>query len=344
MKQKTGILLINLGTPDSPSVGDVRTYLREFLMDPYVIDIPLWKRFLLVNFIIAPFRAPKSAKLYKEIWTKDGSPLLIHTRNLATRLEETLGESHQVKWAMRYQHPGIGETITQWKELHDLSELVVIPLYPQPASSSTTSTIELVRRIFKKYSLKIPVRIVDKFYDHPSYLDAVAASASGISFAEYDHILFSFHGVPERHILKDDHSGVCRINDSCCGQISEKNEKCYRAACFHTAREVAKRLRIPDNGFTVCFQSRLGSDPWVQPYTDKVIEEMGRKGNKKLLVFSPAFVADCLETIYEIGVEYQELFQQFGGEKVTLVPGLNDRPEWVQTVAELALQSEQQPA
>lgn len=304
-------------------------------MDPYVIDIPYWKRFLLVQLIIAPFRAPKSAALYKEIWTPEGSPLAIHTANLAKKLQRVLGTSYDVQWAMRYQHPSIAETLHQWKLLAEAEELIVVPLYPQPASSTTTSTLEEVQRLLKNLDLSIRVKEVRSFYQDERYLDAVAATAGSFRLDEYDHFLFSFHGLPQRHILKDDPNGYCQLNNQCCATINDRNKGCYRAACFHTARETAGRLGIPQESYTVTFQSRLGRDPWVQPYTDEVLAQLAEKGVKNILAFSPAFVADCLETLYEIGTEYNELFRSHGGESVTLVPSLNDRDDWVRALSGL---------
>lgn len=334
---KTGLLLINLGTPDSPSTGDVRRYLREFLGDRRVIDISAVGRFLLVNLIIAPFRAPKSAKLYSEIWTKEGSPLTIHGLALKKKLQEKLGSDFAVAFGMRYQQPSLRSALDELRAAR-VSKIIAVPLYPQYASSTTGSTMEELMRILRDWEVMPSLEIISAFYHHPAYLSAVEATAKEYDHRQYDHVIFSYHGIPERHIRKSDahYGGNSCSFDHCCDQLTENNHFCYRANCFHTSRELAKRLGIPQDKYTVSFQSRLGRDPWIQPYSDQTIEVRAKKGDKKLLVFSPAFVADCLETIHEIGVEYDHLFREHGGEKVQLVPSLNSRDEWADALAEIA--------
>lgn len=330
---KTGILLLNLGTPDSPSVPDVRKYLREFLMDPRVIDINPVGRWFLVNLIIAPFRAPKSAALYKSIWTDKGSPLLIYGNQLRDKVSALLGDDFVVELGMRYQSPSIESAMMKLKS-SNVERIIVLPLYPQYSSAATGSTIDEVNRIVNSKSIGIPVKIIDRFWHREEYISCVAKTANAFNVDEYDHVLFSFHGIPERQIYKSSAEigdGSCKIG-SCCDVITDGNKLCYRANCIHTARIVAKRLNIPTEKYTIAFQSRLGRTPWLQPFSDQVITDLAKSGKKKILVFSPAFVADCLETIHEIGVEYQELFHEHGGEKVQLVPSLNANDEWAQAV------------
>jgi protoporphyrin/coproporphyrin ferrochelatase len=333
---KTGILLVNLGTPDSTSNGDVRKYLRQFLMDRRVIDINPVGRWFLINLIIAPFRGPKSAKLYREIWTKDGSPLLLHGLDLKRELQKELGENYVVAFGMRYQNPTLQSALDELRKAM-VSNIVVVPLYPQYASSSSGSSVEAVMKIMAEWEVTPEVRILGPFFRHPAFQRALKSAASEYDYKNYDHVLFSFHSIPQRHVTKSDAhygDGKCAFG-SCCETPTVGNQYCYRANCVQTANQLASELGIPKEKYSISFQSRLGRDPWLQPYSDHVVEELGKKGIKKLLVYSPAFVADCLETIHEIGTEYEELFQEHGGEKIQLVPSLNSRPEWVQALKEI---------
>jgi protoporphyrin/coproporphyrin ferrochelatase len=329
---KKAVLLINLGTPDSPMVPDVRKYLTQFLNDARVIDISPAGRFFLVNGVIVPFRSSKSAKLYQKIWTKEGSPLLIHTKDLAEKLQKELGSGHIVEFAMRYQNPSIKSVLEKLRAQLP-SELIILPLYPQYASSSTGSTTELVLKELSGWEVIPTLKIINKFYDHPEYIKALVDVAKEYDHNAYDHIIFSYHGLPERQIKKaSKHYGnnTCHFGN-CCDTINRNNQYCYRANCFETTRQLVKHLNIPEGKYTSTFQSRL-DDKWLKPYSDKVIEDLAKQGKKKLLVFSPAFVADCLETIYEIGTEYDEIFKEHGGESVTLVKSLNDRESWVKAI------------
>lgn len=334
---KKAILLVNLGTPDSPSVSDVRKYLTQFLNDARVIDISAAGRFMLVNGIIVPFRAPKSAKLYQHIWTANGSPLTIHTKNLADKLQKALGDNYIVEWAMRYQNPSLKSVLNRLREMKP-SEITILPLYPQYASSSTGSTAEHILKELSSWEVIPSIKLINKFYDNPHYIKALVKSAEGYDLNAYDHILFSYHGLPERQINKASvHYGdnSCHFGN-CCDVITDKNQYCYRANCFETTRQLVKHLNIPNGKYTSTFQSRL-DDAWLKPYSDKVIEDLAKLGAKKLLVFSPAFVADCLETIHEIGTEYNEIFKEHGGESVTLVKSLNDNDFWVEAVKNIIL-------
>jgi len=332
---KKGILLINLGTPDSPKRKDVKRYLTQFLNDSRVIDINPVGRFLLVNGIIVPFRSGKSAKLYEAIWTKEGSPLLIHGLNLKKKLQTFLGDDYVVELGMRYQNPSIESAVEKLKKAN-VSEITAIPLYPQYATSSTTSSIEETERVLKGWNNHPPVKYIQNFFDDQGFLDACLEKARKYNLSDYEYYLFSYHGLPERQITKaskEFSDGSCKLG-SCCDTITDKNRLCYRANCMATTRALVKALNIPEGKYQTTFQSRL-DDKWLKPYSDKVIEDLAKKGIKKVLVFSPAFVADCLETIHEIGTEYDELFKEHGGEKVQLVESLNDSDTWVSALAHI---------
>jgi len=333
-KSKIGVVIINLGTPDSPSVADVRKYLREFLMDRRVIDIPFWRRFLLINCIIAPFRAPQSAKGYQKLWLPQGSPLKVYGQGLEMLLQLALGQDFQVKLAMRYQSPSIKSVLLNFKD-KGFKELVVIPLYPQYASASSGSTMEEVMKVVKGWEVIPQIKFISQFFDHPLFIKAfVDIGKKYMAQQSYDHYLFSYHGLPEHQILKASCDHYCRLGD-CCSVYNGKNQYCYRAQCFETTRLLVKALGIKKEDHTVCFQSRLGKTPWIKPYTDEVIKELANRGIKKVLAFSPAFVADCLETTVEIGLEYKKLFIEHGGEQWQLVESLNAHPEWVECLKEM---------
>lgn len=339
MKAKKGILLINLGTPDSPSVPDVRKYLREFLMDPRVIDINAIGRTVLVKGIIAPFRGPKSAKSYQAIWTKEGSPLMSYGLKVKQLLQTKMGEDYHVDLAMRYQSPSIESVLNDFYK-RKIFDIKIIPLFPQYASATTGSVHEKVMEIVKSWQIVPRIEFVNSYYDHPIMLEAFTEIGKDYMKEGYDHVLFSFHGLPVRQLVKSDPSGShCQKVGACCETITENNKFCYSAQCYQTAYGIANKLGLDKSQFSICFQSRLGRDPWIQPYTSKVIEELAHQGKKKILVFCPAFVADCLETIFEIAVEYQEEFTAVGGEKVQLVPGLNDHPKWIEALENIALEA-----
>jgi ferrochelatase len=317
----------------------VRKYLTQFLNDPRVIDINPVARFILVNGIIVPFRSAKSAKLYRQIWTKEGSPLLVNSINQKKLLQAELGNDYVVELGMRYQSPSLETAINKLKEAN-VSKLIAIPLYPQYASSSTTSSIEETARILKQWQEHPPVKFIENFFDDQGFIDACADKALNYNLNDYDYFIFSYHGLPERQISKaskEFSDGSCKIG-SCCDTITDKNRLCYRANCLATTRALVKRLGISEGKYKSTFQSRL-DDKWLKPYSDKVIEELAIEGKKKVLVFSPAFVADCLETIYEIGVEYDEIFKEHGGEKITLVESLNGSPKWIEALKNIVLKS-----
>jgi ferrochelatase len=330
---KIGILVINLGTPDAPTPSAVGRYLREFLGDKRVIDIPWLGRKILVNGIIAPTRKFKSSKEYKKVWTADGSPLLLYTQELAKKLGERFqNEDIHVEMAMRYGSPSM-TSVLQKMENDRYDKVIVLPLYPQYASASTGSTLEEAFRLISKWYVIPEIVAISQFWDHPGYLSALEASAQGFNLKDYDHILMSYHGLPERQVDKVYEDKMCS-NHSCESEINEENRFCYVATCYATSRAIASRLGINEDDYTVCFQSRL-DQKWVRPFSDEVIVEMAKAGKKKLLVFSPAFVADCLETIVEIGEGYLELFQENGGEDLKLVPSLNTSSIWVDALEQM---------
>lgn len=332
---KKGVLLVNLGTPDSPSVQDVRRYLNEFLMDGRVIDVNRFWRAILVKGIIVPFRAPKSAQLYKEIWSAEGSPLMHYSRLQAQALSQRLGDSYHVELAMRYQNPSIESALNKLKDAQ-VSSIRVIPLFPQYASASTGSVFERVMKMISKWQTIPDISFINSFHDNELMIDVFAENGRKHQPETYNHVLFSFHGLPERQLVKSDHSQkYCLKTGNCCSALTENNKFCYSAQCYDTARLISQKLGLPREKFTVCFQSRLGKDPWVQPYTSEVIKQLAERGIKRLLVFCPAFVADCLETVYEVTVEYGNEFKAFGGEHVQLVESLNDNPKWIEALEKL---------
>ena len=334
---KKGVLLVNLGTPDSPEVKDVRKYLDQFLMDERVVDINAFKRTLLVKSIIVPFRSPKTSKLYKEIWDENGSPLLYYSKIQAALVQEKLGDEYHVELAMRYQNPSIQSALDKMKA-GLVESIKVIPLFPQYASASTGSVLQSVMEIVSKWTTIPAVSFVNSFHDNELMLEVFAENARKYQPETYDHVLFSFHGLPERQLLKCDHTGsYCLKKDNCCDTLNDTNKFCYSAQGHDTARLLAEKLNVSKENYTVCFQSRLGKEPWVQPYTTDVLKKLAAEGKKRLLVFSPAFVADCLETLYEITVEYHEEFKALGGEHVQLVESLNDNPKFIDALVELAV-------
>jgi len=330
---KKGILLVNLGTPDSTATADVKKYLDQFLMDERVIDIPKLNRTLLVKGIIVPFRSPKTAKLYREIWSENGSPLLYYSKLQAKMLQERLGDEYHVELAMRYQSPSVASALANLKA-GLVESIQVIPMFPQYASASSGSVIQLVMELVSKWPTVPPISFVNSFHDNELMIKVFAENARKHDVASYDHVLFSFHGLPERQLLKCDHTGsYCLKSADCCQTLNDTNKFCYSAQGHDTARLIAKELNLSKDKYTVCFQSRLGKEPWVQPYTTDVLKKLAGEGKKRLLVFSPAFVADCLETLYEITVEYHEEFKELGGEHVQLVESLNDSPVFIEALA-----------
>ena len=332
---KTCILLVNLGTPDSPSVKDVRKYLFEFLNDPRVIDIPAIARFFLVNFIIVPFRAPKSAIIYKQLWTDKGSPILIYGESVKEKLQQSLEKNFDVELAMRYRKPSL-ESVLERMQKKNYEKIIVFPMFPQYASATTGSIHDKVMEIISKWWVIPEIKFISQFYDNEGFINTIVERSKKYNLEEYDQVLFSYHGLPVRQVDKVYPDGsLCEEHD-CEKEINQTNIFCYKATCYATTRLIAKKLHLSEDKYTVCFQSRLDKD-WLEPFADKMVIEQAKKGAKKLLVFSPAFVADCLETIVEIGVEYQKLFEEHGGEKVQLVESLNDHPMWIDTLKNIVL-------
>lgn len=332
----TGVLLVNVGTPDSPHVPDVRRYLREFLSDPRVFDVSPALRAFLLNFAILPFRPKRSAEAYEKVWTSEGSPLLVHGRAFERALQAALGERFLVALAMRYRNPSIDAAFARFREA-GIDRIVVFPLFPQYASATTGTALEAVYRTAGSFWNTPHVRVVDPYYDDPGLVEAFAEVGRPVlEELRPDHVLFSFHGLPERQVFKSDETGRhCLKSEACCDRIVPANRNCYRAQCAATARLLAARLRLPADGWTMTFQSRLGRDPWIGPYTDETIVALARRGVKRVAAFSPAFVADCLETLEEIGMQARESFLEEGGEDFRLVPSLNAHPRWVETAAGL---------
>ncbi|MBN4072695.1 ferrochelatase [Crocinitomix catalasitica] len=334
--KKTGVLLINLGTPDSPGTADVRRYLREFLNDPRVIDISAFRRFMLVNGIIVPRRAPKSAKLYRQLWEMwDGeSPLWTFGKKLRSLSQERFkNENVTVHFAMRYQNPSLDSVLAEMK-VAAYDQIVILPLFPHNASASTGSAIEKSLKIIQKWWSIPDVKIVSTFYNHPKYISAFVENASKHEVAAFDHVIFSYHGLPVRQIDKI-HPKLKCSDCSCDKTFNEDYKLCYRNQCYETSRLIVAQLNISEEDYTVCFQSRLGKTPWLKPYSDHVVADLAKVGKKKILALSPAFIADCLETSFEIGVEYQEIFEERGGDKVQLVESLNDSSAWVDCIEDL---------
>jgi ferrochelatase len=330
-----GILLVNLGTPDAPEAPAVRRYLREFLSDPRVLDIGTVARKALLELVILPTRPARSAAAYRKIWTDEGSPLLVHGKALARAVAKRLPD-HPVELAMRYGNPSLASGMAALREA-GCDRIVVFPLYPQYASSSTGSTVEAVYAIAAETSPRPDLVVVPPFFAAAGFIDAFASVGEPVlRELEPDHVLMSFHGLPERHLRKADPGGVhCLASESCCARVEWINHDCYRAQCFATARALAAKLHLREDRYTVCFQSRLGRTPWIRPFTDEVLLELPAKGVKRLAVFCPAFVADCLETLEEIGIRAREDFVNAGGEALRLVPSLNAEPAWVDAVVGL---------
>lgn len=331
-KAKRAVLLMNLGSPDSTSVKDVRRYLNEFLMDERVIDIPYILRLLLVRGLIVPPRAPKSAEAYRTIWTKEGSPLIVLTRQLQEALQQQLTEPVEI--AMRYGNPSPEQAYDRLLQKYPaLEEVIALPLYPHYAMSSYETAVEYAKKQYaaKKYPFRL--RFIEPFYKEPDYIHALAEKIRPFLAQEYDHILFSYHGVPGRHIKKSDTTGChCLRSANCCETASPAHATCYRHQVFTTTKLVTEQLGIPTGKFSISFQSRLGKG-WLEPFTDIRLEEMPKEGIKKLLILCPAFVSDCLETLEEIEERGKETFLQAGGEHYTMIPCLNKEPLWVNAVA-----------
>jgi protoporphyrin/coproporphyrin ferrochelatase len=329
---KTAILLINVGTPDEPKVKAVRRYLFQFLNDRRVIDLPLVLQKLLVNLIIVPFRAPKSTKLYQHLWTPQGSPLLVYGKRLREKMQQKANDNTDVFMAMRYQNPSIGKALNVIKA-GNYKELIVFPLFPHYASSTSGTAIQAVMSEVQKWNTIPSIQVVNQFYDHPAFLDAFEQKIRSYQPDGYDHIIFTYHGLPNRQLDKN-HPGILHSACDCEKALPDHGRFCYKATCYETTRLLVKRLGLKYGSYTTSFQSRL-SNNWMTPFTDKTLLERALKGDKKLLVVAPSFVADCLETTVEIGYEYKKFFTENGGELLTMVESLNADDQWVDTVSKI---------
>jgi ferrochelatase len=322
-----GILLVNLGSPDSTSVGDVRKYLREFLMDGRVLDAPWPVRFCVVHFAILPSRPKESAHAYQKIWTPEGSPLVVTSRNVQKKLQALVDTP--VELAMRYQNPSIESAIAKLRDA-GVDHLLLIPLFPHYAMSSYETAVVRVQEVAAKIAPQMKVTVQPPYYDAPDYIEALAASAHNDLQNGYDHLLFSFHGIPERHLKKSDTTGChCLARENCCEVPSPAHATCYRAQCFKTVAAFVAKANVPKGKYSISFQSRLGKDPWLKPYTDYELAELPKRGVKKILLICPAFVSDCLETIEEIGMRGRETFMGAGGKEFKQIPCLNEHPLWI---------------
>jgi ferrochelatase len=329
-----GVLLINLGTPDAPTPEAVGRYLRQFLMDPFVIDLPAPLRWFLVNVVVVPRRKHQSASAYQKIQMPEGAPLLVYTRALATKVAAELGQDFQVEYAMRYGNPSIKSALENLKSRR-VSRIIVLPLYPQYAESSFETAVVEAKRSAEEIGSQGLLTFLPPFYDNPDFIDAWAERLrTSIAPETTDHVVFSFHSVPVRHLAKFHEAGN-NFNPTaeCCAEITPANQNCYRAQCFATARSIAAQLELHSDDYTVSFQSRLGRAEWIGPNTVDVFQDLARRGVKRIAVVCPTFVADCLETLEEIAIRGRETFLTAGGEDLQLVPSLNSDQEWVTTIA-----------
>lgn len=328
-----GILIVNLGSPDTANVRDVRRYLREFLMDEYVIDKPYLLRKFIIECFILPTRPKDSAEAYNSIWWKEGSPLLVLSRRLEKALQENI--KTPIELGMRYGNPSVKEAISNLcKRVDNLEKILLIPLYPHYAMSSYKTAVVDVENTIKKLKLNLDLEIISPFYNDEKYIDALVESTKESLDWDYDHILFSYHGLPERHLqIVDSTKKHCLKVKNCCQVLSPAHDTCYKHQVLVTTDEFVKKANIPKDKYSISFQSRLGKDPWLKPYTDFEIERLAKSGVKNLLIMSPAFVSDCLETLEELCIRGDEMFQEAGGRKLKVAPCLNDHPKWVEAVS-----------
>ncbi len=327
------VLLVNLGSPDSPSVPDVRRYLNEFLMDGRVIDVAWPIRRLVVGLILIK-RPAESGHAYEKIWTKDGSPLLVTSKHVQVELQKRL--SVPVELAMRYQNPSI-ESAVKNLAAKGAKDVLLIPLFPHYAMSSYETAVVRVQELAAKHAPDMKITVQSPYYDHPDFIAALVASAADLLKQDYDHLLFSYHGIPERHLRKSDPTGChCLKVENCCEVASPAHATCYRAQCFATTREFVKLAGIPKENYSVSFQSRLGKDPWLKPYTDYELVRLAQEGKKRMMVICPAFVSDCLETIEEIGMRGCEDFLAASGKEFTRIPCMNEHPLWIKALENMS--------
>ena len=344
MASPTGVLLINIGTPDSTEVGDVRRYLREFLSDPRILDIHPVGRFLLLNCIILPFRPKRSAEAYSKIWTPEGSPLLVETQAQAIDLQTELGNDYVVDFGMRYGSPSV-ETGIHNLQSAGCHRIIVLPLYPQYSAAATGSTAEKVMDLVRGEWNVPPIEILGDFYNHPGFIESVAQSMrEELGQYEPDLFLFSYHGLPERHMVKSDAPGIQCDRQGPCPKIGQDNRFCYRAQCYETTRLIAEQLQLSEDQYEVSFQSRLGRTPWIHPYTDILVEELAQRDIKRIAVVSPSFVADCLETLEEIKIRLKEQWKELGGENFQYLKCVNNHPLFIRTLAQMVRNPQDHPS
>jgi len=330
---KRGVLLVNLGSPDSPSVPDVRKFLREFLMDGRVIDVPYPIRLAIVYGAVLPFRPRASAEAYAKIWTAEGSPLIAASASLQRELRARL--ELPVELAMRYQNPTIESALRALSE-SSVDDVLVVPMFPHYAMSSFESAAERVKQVAASVTPGLRLSILPPFYDHPEYIGALVSSAAPYVEDGFDHLLFSFHGVPERHLIKQDpRCAACLTRWDDCRHPETAGRQCYRRHCIRTMNCFVTAEAIARDTFSFAFQSRLGMDAWLEPATHDEIIRLARSGVRRLVVICPAFTVDCLETIEEIGIRGKEAFLSNGGDKFVLIPCLNDHPGWVEALVRL---------
>ena len=330
--KKTAVLLMNVGSPDKPEPGAVWVYLTEFLNDKRVIDLPWLLRKFLVNLIIIPFRLLNSTRLYKLLWTDRGSPLIFYSFDIRDKLKARLGDDFDVFVAMRYRNPDY-KKVVQKILAERYNHLVLFPLYPQHAMSTTETTVVAVEQELKRQNANIRFSVVKQFYDHPGFIKCFADKGRSFDLSEFDHVVFSYHGLPNRHLEKS-HPGIGVRTCTCAYEMPAHGKKCYRATCYATSRLLAGELGLNNSAYSVAFQSRLDKN-WMEPFTDEVLLAKLREGKKRILVFAPAFVTDCLETIIEIGDEYKEVFLKEGGVRLQMVPSLNEDEQWIDVMYHL---------
>lgn len=331
--QKYGILLINLGTPDNCDPKSVYRYLKQFLNDPRVVRLPKLIRFILVNGFIIPFRYKKSAHAYQQIWTKKGSPLLVHSIALRDQLQQKMGENFQIELGMRYGNPSISQALNQLKSC---KKIAILPLFPQYASAATGSAIQTCLTLLAQQNTLPDISIKKDFYAHPHFIQAYAENIRRHLLNQpSDFVIFSYHGLPERHIVQSHCSATCDKKMVCPG-MHDKNTYCYRAQCYETSRLIAQQLNYHPDQYQVAFQSRLGRTPWIKPYTDFILSDLIKKNIKNIAVVCPSFVIDCLETLEEINIRLRAQWKNLGGERFTFIPCLNSDPIWVDGLAQMA--------
>ncbi len=335
-KQKRAVLLINMGSPESPRIRDVRSYLKEFLSDPDVIDLPSWIRFLLVYGFIAPIRSFRSARLYEQLNTERGFPLIFHSMDLENKLKEKFKNQFDVYFGMRYGEPSLSTQLSKIRKL-GYDELIVLPLYPQYASSTTGSVTRLLHNELSEDVLCKRTHIFPQFHPRKDFIELWQKKIINFNPSDYDAVLFSYHGIPLRQ-AESTHPGISCKRLHCTEEYTASNEYCYHAACFHTTRSIVKDLDIDDSKIFTAFQSRFGKN-WLSPFTDQTLITLAKNKKKNVLIISPSFVADCLETTVEIEIEYKILFKKAGGEKLVLVPSLNSDSDWISVIANLITSS-----